>query len=392
MKVALVIERACFELGGAERSLFELSAALKSAGCQVEILAAKGTSRARNVHLLCGDLPGKRTPLSRFEKALGQYVAEHRFDIVHSFLPLDFCDVYQPRGGAYPEAAARNAASYANRLVRRYKNATAFLNLHRAELARAEQRICANPAGPVVAALSDYVLRQFKNHYNLCDDRIALIRNGILTDRTADPGDAYKLRADILSRLSLKQADMPVLFLFAANNFRLKGLAVLIKAMQLAAGSSERTAYLIVAGAGHPKKYKKLAEKLNVEWKILFLGPLKKIQTALAVCDVAVLPTFYDPSSRFILEALAADKPVITTKFNGATDLFTNNRHGKIIDIPENIPVLAEAISHFTSTENIDKAAASIIKDNLRQQISIGRAATELINLYKTILESHRAL
>jgi glycosyltransferase involved in cell wall biosynthesis len=99
-----------------------------------------------------------------------------------------------------------------------------------------------------------------------------------------------------------------------------------------------------------------------------------------------VLPTYYDPASRFILEALAADKPVITTKFNGAIDMFTNNRHGRIIDVPENIPALAEAISHFTDTKNITKAATAIIKDNLREEISIGRVARELVQLYKTII------
>ncbi len=387
MKVALIIERAEIELGGAERSLFELSAALKSAGCQVEVLAAKGNTRVKNVRLLCSDLPGKRTPLPDFEKALEKYISNHSFDIIHSFLPFDFADVYQPRGGAYPEAAARNASSYTNRFIRHYKSTTSFLNSHRAELVRAEARICANPAGPVVVALSDYVVRQFKDHYALYDDRIALIRNGVLTERTADTTETDKLRADVLKQLELTEAHQPVFLLFAAHNFRLKGLAVLIRAMQMAAGATDRTAYLLIVGAGNPKKYKRLAAKLNVEQKILFVGPVRKLETILSVCDVAVLPTFYDPSSRFILEALAADKPVITTRFNGATDLFTNNRHGKIIDIPENIPALAEAISHFTDTENINKAAAAIIKDNLREQISISRVAKELIALYHCIIK-----
>lgn len=390
MKVALIIERADIELGGAERSLFELSAALHSAGCEIEILAAKGTAEAGNVRLLCRDLPGKRTSLSFFEKRLKEYISQNHFDIIHSFLPVYFCDVYQPRGGAYPEAAARNAASYQNSILRFYKNASAFMNLRRSRLAKAEARICAEPVGPTVAALSEYVVKQFKEHYGLCNDRIALIHNGVLTEQTVDSAEADRFRADILRRLNLKEADRPVLLLFAAHNFRLKGLSPLIMAMQMSAGPSDRTAYLLVAGNGNIGKYKRLASKLNLQNKILFLGPVRKIQTAIAVCDLEVLPTFYDPSSRFTLEALAADKPVITTKFNGATDLFVNNRHGRIIDIPNNIPALAEAISHFTDTANIDKASAVIIKDNLREQVSIGRVARQFINLYRTILEKRK--
>ena len=119
----------------------------------------------------------------------------------------------------------------------------------------------------------------------------------------------------------------------------------------------------------------------------MFLGHLPSIQNALSISDVAVLPTFYDPCSRFILEGLAAGKPVITTKFNGATDFFVNNRHGKVIDSPDDVSALAEAIGYFTDTDNIQKASQAIAADNLKEKISIDRVAEQLISIYKSILE-----
>jgi UDP-glucose:(heptosyl)LPS alpha-1,3-glucosyltransferase len=106
--------------------------------------------------------------------------------------------------------------------------------------------------------------------------------------------------------------------------------------------------------------------------------------------DVAVLPTFYDPSSRFLLEALANNKPVITTKFNGAIDMFVDGRHGKIIDSPENIPALADAINYFTDVKNVRRAFSAIVQDNLNEKISINRAANQLIALYESILKKRR--
>ncbi len=73
--------------------------------------------------------------------------------------------------------------------------------------------------------------------------------------------------------------------------------------------------------------------------------------------------------------------------FNGATDLFVNDRHGKIIDTPEDIKALAESLDYFTNAENIEKASRAIGDDNLQEKISIGRAAGELADLYKTILD-----
>jgi UDP-glucose:(heptosyl)LPS alpha-1,3-glucosyltransferase len=387
-KIALIIERPDIALGGAERSTFELAAALSALGLKVDILAAKGQTNAKNIHILCKNTPGKRTCYFTFAKVLKKHLSEIHYDIIHSVLPFDFADVYQPRVGCFAETILRNAASYQNKFIESCKRITAFANLRRTILLRAERRLCRDSNGPVIVALSKYVAEQFKKHYGAADDRIVVIPNGIKINRRIDTGQADKIRRQILTQLGLKEADSPVFFLFVANNFRLKGLACLIKAMQLASrNNTERKAYLIVAGNDRVHKYRRLAKKLNVHRKIIFLGAVHHIQNALSIIDVAVLPTFYDPSSRYILEAIAADKPVITTEFNGATDLFVNERHGRVIDSAENIPALAQAISYFTDTNNIQKASQAIIADNLKEKISISRVAKQLIPVYESILE-----
>ncbi|MBN1392734.1 MAG: glycosyltransferase family 4 protein [Sedimentisphaerales bacterium] len=393
MKIAMIIERMDVTLGGAERSVSELAEALSSLGVNVNILAAKGKVNDKNIHILCENTPGKRTGYLKFTKALKKHLLDNQCDIIHSVLPFDFADVYQPRGGCYAEAVLRNAASYQNKLFESYKSLTAFANFRRTTLWRAEKRLCKNSNGPVIVALSKYVAEQFKKHYGVSDDRIIIIPNGIKINKRIDTDQADKLRGHIFAELNIKETDEPALFLFAANNFRLKGLSPLIKAMQLASfEKSERKAFLIVAGSDGTRKYSRLAEKLNLQKRIVFGGSIPNIQNALSIVDAAVLPTFYDPSSRFILEALAAGKPVITTKFNGAADLFVGERHGKIINCPENIPALAKALRHFTDTNNIRNASQAIVEDNLGEKVSISRVAERLIPLYESILKKRRRL
>jgi len=379
-------------LGGAERSVFELARALRTVGFKVDILAAKGRTGTKNVHILCQQQTGKRICYFTFAKALKKHLAENHYDIVHSVLPFDFADIYQPRGGSFAESILRNAASYHNKFIESYKRITAFANLRRTILLYAERKLCKNPNGPLIVALSQYVAEQFKQHYGIGQERLVIIPNGVRINKRIDPARADKLRAQILAQLGLKEADEPVFFLFVANNFRLKGLSCLVEAMAAAArhGGTARAGFLVVAGAGRTHKYRRLAKKLNIHKKILFLGPISHIQNALSIIDVAILPTFYDPSSRYILEALSADKPVITTRFNGATDLFVDNRHGKIIDTPTNIPALAEAVSYFTDTENIQKASEAIAADNVKERISINRVADELRSVYESVLKGRR--
>ena len=385
MKLAIITERANITLGGAEKSVFELAAKMALLGVDVKILAAAGAAQSNRVKVLCGS-SDKRVALKDFEKAMLRHFEENHYDIIHSTLPFDFADVYQPRGGSYPEAAVRNAASYENAALRIFKLLTSFANFRRTSLARAEKRLCKKENGPIVAALSEYVRTQFKKHYNLPDERIYVCPNGIRLPSPDKISKADKLRAEILAKFKIKQVDEPVFFLFAAHNFRLKGLASLIKAFAVLNNRlTKRPAFLIIAGRGRTRRYRRLARKMNVNDRILFFGSAANLNDLLDVADVAALPTYYDPSSRFILEALAAGKPVITTKFNGAVDLFTADRHGKVFDSPDDIDSLAEAIRFFCITENLAAAKKAIKDDDIKSKVSIETHCRKLFELYAII-------
>jgi len=388
MKLAIITERANITLGGAEKSVFELAARMALLGVDVKILAATGTASSHRVRILCGNTE-KRVSLKIFERALRQHLNEEHYDIIHSVLPFDFADVYQPRGGSYPEAAIRNAASYNNAALRIFKLLTSFANFRRTALARAEKKICKKENAPVVAALSEYVKTQFRKYYNLPDNKICVVPNGIKLAHSINKARSDKLRSQILAQLKIKEAQQPVFFLFAANNFRLKGLVPLIRAMKiLTEKMTKRPPYLVAAGKGSAADYRRLGRKLNIENRIIFIGPIPHIQNAIDITDVAVLPTYYDPSSRFILESLAAGKPAITTRYNGAADLFTADRHGKIFDSPDDIDSLAEAMRYFCNTENLAAAGKAIEDDDIKSKVSIETHCKKLLALYDQIIKN----
>ena len=58
-----------------------------------------------------------------------------------------------------------------------------------------------------------------------------------------------------------------------------------------------------------------------------------------------------------------------------------------MIDTPEDVSALAEAIDYFTDTNNLQKVSEAIVADNLREKISIDRAAKQLISVYESILQ-----
>ena len=70
--------------------------------------------------------------------------------------------------------------------------------------------------------------------------------------------------------------------------------------------------------------------------------------------------------------------------------MFVDGRHGRVIDSPEDIGALAEAMSYFTNTDNIQRASQAIIADNLKEKVCISQVAKQLESLYESILGERR--
>ena len=389
LKVAIIIERAEVALGGAERSTTELTAELGRQGVEAALLAAK-VDTSENTQILCADTGGKRTSLKQFEKAVREHLQQNQYDIVHSTLPLSIADIYQPRGGSYKEAMLRNIASYPSTLQRWFKHKTHFLNFKRTEYLNAEKTLCAG-TNAVVAALSDYVRQQFQKHYQLPEDRIAVIPNGINTQLQPDESAASKVKEAITSSVSIPQGKTPTFFLFAATNPRLKGLRPLIQAFRTLRENTDVYPVLVIAGVKTLGSFQGLIRQFGLQNHIVLLGKLSGIRNALSVCDAAVLPTYYDPCSRVILEALAIGKPVITTRYNGASERYEHLRHGYIVDDPDNYNDLAKAITYFCDPPKIQLAHKAIVEDNLVAEVSIKKHVEQLIELYNAIIAKKKS-
>src|SRR5262249_46218963 len=63
--------------------------------------------------------------------------------------------------------------------------------------------------------------------------------------------------------------------------------------------------------------------------------------------DFLVHPTFYDPCSLVVLEALACGLPVITSRYNGASELLAPPREGYVLADPHDHARLAGGLAQL---------------------------------------------
>ena len=393
MRIALVLEKFKLAKGGAERSSYELAGGLAELGHHVTLLAGtierdSSVEPPFDLHSLSVSGPRGKVRWRRFQHAVIRHLHANEYDIVHSMVPLTAAQVYQPRGGSILYSARRHAQSYDFPLLAKLKRATLALNRPRQARIAAERKLCAAADGPVVAALSNYVAEQFKSEYNLPDHRLRVIPNGVATDPLIDE------KAQSLGRKFRRQFDKNndlALFLFAAQNPRLKGLTCLIQAAHLAARrrTGQRDFRILAVSGWKYASYWRLAQRLNLDRRVVFMGSTRLITPLVQMCDAVVLPTFNDACSRLILEALAVGRPAITTRFNGAAEFLDQGKYGLVIDEPNDVEALADALLQLADRKQHLKMTSAIEADQLREKVSLRRHVRRLLELYQQIIPPH---
>jgi len=385
MNVALIMERIETWRGGAETSTNRFAHCLAGRGCKVTMVTAShvaSTPAVTVVPIKTSDtLRAGRTWL--FVQRAGSYIREQDFDIVHSITPFPAADLYQPRGGTVPETLARNIAVRSTAVQRGLKWFGQRLSLKYQVTGRLERQLLRRRPPPWVIAISQYVSDQLSRHYQFDRARVRLIFNGVDPDR-ASPEQRQAHRRAIRRQLHLADDDLMVLCI--AHNFKLKGVGSLIEAVARRCADRRDRTYTVIVGRDNPAPFARLVERLGLAEHIFFVGPTQRIQAFFHAADLLAHPTFYDPCSRVVLEAMAAGLPVITTRFNGAAERITDGQQGYVIDSPRDVDALADRIDRLA--DNAHRRACGRESIRAVESISMEDHAAAVLALYEDIVRS----
>jgi UDP-glucose:(heptosyl)LPS alpha-1,3-glucosyltransferase len=386
MRIAIVQETVDTQRGGAETSTRELAGHLAALGVEVTVVhrgerAAPLT--AEGVTYVPIAAPGFSRALRtyRFVQAVPGVCRELRCDLVHAITPCLCADVYQPRGGTFAETVARGLAAARSPAARAVKRVGRLFNVRQRFLLRLERTLLRRrPARVVVAAVSRYVGRQVTEGYGFPAERTRVIFNGVDVAPPAE-GERERRRQERRSALGL-EGRVP-LVLFVAHNFKLKGLEALLCALADQADAGAEPCHVVVAGRDRPERYRRLAGRLGLGERVHFVGVRTPIREWYAAADVLAHPTWYDPCSRVVLEALVLGLPVVTTRLNGAAEVMEPGRHGEVIATPADTAGLAACLRR--ALDPAVGAACRADAARLHGVLSMARHARELKALYEEL-------
>jgi len=363
LKIALV-RRGYSRSGGAEAYLKRFAAGIVEAGHKVQLIAGD-------------DWPHEQWPFGEikrlraksvigFANELEQIRLQLHCDVLFSFERVWSCDVYRAGDGVHRAWLARR-----RRFEVPLKQFVRAAGRKHRDLLHLEESLFEKRSAAWVIAASQMVVDEITGLYGYPADKIDLVRNGVPLDRFRfDP----ELREKSREELNLKPDQ--VALLFAGSGWERKGLLFAIEAMALCKNRKMR---LLVAGRGDPKPYKTTRLRFWRAEPVQFLGEVADLVPVYAAADIFVLPTIYDPFSNACLEALASGLPVITTRANGFSEIIEDGVHGSIVDHPDNLVGLRDAIRfwsdpsrrHAARTANIERAFYFDISNNVAQTLEI---------------------
>ena len=327
MNIAFCYESVLPARGGCETYIADLARRLLADRHEVHLYACRWDAQALpsgiRFHPIAAAWAPRFLKPWLFGRRCLQAMSQGQHDVTIGFDKTWGQDVLYPQGGLHVASAEHNLRKHANPLVRRLASMVKWFDAAHWSYSLLERRqyFCAQP--PLVVVNSYMVRDHFLRHYHVPPGQLHVVRSSIDPQRFPEQ-DRLKCRLQCREHYGI--AAKEVVGLFAAMNYPLKGLEPLLHATQRLFARPEfadnQPAFrLLVVGKPEARAYQRLAHRLGIADAVRFVGYCPEMRNAYFAADFLVHPTFYDPCSLVVLEALACGLPVITSRFNGASEL-----------------------------------------------------------------------
>ncbi|MEI8340024.1 MAG: glycosyltransferase family 4 protein [Verrucomicrobiota bacterium] len=372
MKIGLVLERFDPKKGGLEHWTWQFAHRLIALGHEVHVVAFEFAEPAAGTRLVFHRLAPSSSRLER-AAVIEEKLRILKLDVIHDMGCGWYADLFHPHGGSTLALWEHNL-----KRIPRWRQIRFWREKRYRELAKIEKRQHASSKSLIVA-VSQMVRNHFSTLHGVPPGRMRLIYNGVDPEKFS-PENNRELRGPTRFKLGCRNGE--ILFLLVAHNLLLKNAEAAIRAISrlIAVGAGVR---LAIVGGKRQTRFIRLAAKLGVSSQVDFIESVSDVRPYYAAADVYLHPTWYDPCSLVALEAFACGLPVITSRFNGVSEMMTDGTHGFILDDPADIDALAGQMRLLLDPEVRKQMGESARR--LALEWTLDRQTAEFLALYHEI-------
>jgi glycogen(starch) synthase len=239
-----------------------------------------------------------------------------------------------------------------------------------------------------VIVCSRYMKYELNNFFQLPDDKIKIIPNGI----DLEDFQPIDQKSDMGFRRNYA-ADDEKIILFIGRLVREKGVQVLLEAVSHLISKNIKCK-LIIAGRGpFEDNLKQTATSLGIYPNVYFTGYIddQTRNRLYSISDTAVFPSFYEPFGIVALEGMAAGTPVITTDAGGLNEIIESGVDGIKVPVGD-----VQALAHAIERVLVDNDYAAALKQQgyIKAKTRYGWdvIAKDTIKVYRQVMEEDQQI
>ena len=330
--------------GGAERYLVDLCTRMAAEGYEVHIYAEQQDEENPGIYFhSVKTIPfPKSLRLLSFAIKSTKAIENGKYDITLGVGNTLKADILQPHGGVHWAWFWRSLRAYNHPIMWTIKFLGRVFSLKQWISGWVEDAPYKRQGFPKIIAISDMVKQDMMRWYQIPEERITVVYNGVDIEHFHPRNRQY--REEIRRRHGIGDE---LVILFVSNNFRMKGLGFLIRALAEVKKEDHPSLRLLVLGRDRKEPYLRLAKKIGISEEVVFAGSTDEPEKYYGAADLLVHPTFYDACSLTVIEALASGLPVITTASNGASGILCHGEEGWVIGDLKDGEELKKGIAYF---------------------------------------------
>jgi glycosyltransferase involved in cell wall biosynthesis len=237
-----------------------------------------------------------------------------------------------------------------------------------------------------VVACSQFMCRELQEYFELPNDKVAVIPNGITL-----PEESFCSLDDLEDLRHQYAPNGERLLLFVGRIVHEKGLHVLVRAMPRILADYPNTR-LLVAGKNGSSLWP-LAYELNVDTAITFLDFVsnRERDCLYRIADAAIFPSLYEPFGIVALEAMAANCNVIASSVGGLGEVVRHLHNGLTV-LPDNPMSIVWAVNQIFSDPDAAARRRAAAINEIRAVYNWERVAQQTAALYALVVAERRTV
>lgn len=361
VRLLLVVDS--LEVGGAERHVVDLAAALRRKGHEVAVACSAAGELsdllgAANVPLrVLLDRLVKRRVSVTYTRRLRRLVKEQRFDLVHAHI--------------YASAAASALATLGTGVPLVVTEHTE--GAWQGRRAHLVSRLIYRRARRMIA-VSSPIRERLIERDGVHPKKISLIPNAVIPASDTNPGASGALpdewqEGPLIGAVARLQPE--------------KGISNLLKAAARVSPSCPEARFLIIGDGPLREELLRLADRLGLRERVRFLGHRADARALIGLLDVLVVPSLTEGTPLIVLEAMAAGVPVVASAVGGIPDQVRQDKEGLLVP-PDDTAALGDALLELLQ----DPEAARLLGEAGRQRADSGFAHAAMVRKTEAVYQA----